>query len=104
MPKRRYCRVPVHNCGRQMATTKAKNGTPLPRSLATIGAIRREMVTLYRDAKAGKHDVQLVGRLVHLLNSLVALDRDHGFEERLDRLEGTVEQIKANGHGPHARV
>jgi hypothetical protein len=87
-----------------VTTTQAENGTPLPRSLATIGAIRREMVKLYRDAKAGKHDVQLVGRLVHLLNSLVALDRDHGFEERLDRLEGRVEQIKANGHGRHAHL
>jgi hypothetical protein len=87
-----------------VATPRAENGTPLPRSLATIGAIRREMVRLYRDAKAGKHDPQLIGRLVHLLNSLVALDRDHGFEERLNMLEATVAEIRKNGDARHARL
>jgi hypothetical protein len=83
-----------------VATRIAENGSPLPRTLASIGDIRRELVRLYRDAKAGKIEVQLLGRLVHLLNSLIALDRDHGFEERLSQLEGTIGQVKkANGHG-----
>jgi hypothetical protein len=92
-----------------MATTRGENGTPLPRSLATIAAIRREMVRVYRDAKAGRHDVQLIGRLCHILNSLVALDRDHGFEARLAALESALAERgaaprKPNGQHVNARL
>jgi hypothetical protein len=60
---------------------------PLPRSLADHGAIRRELVALYRQAKAGSIDPPLLGRLVHLLSILAGLIRDTDIEQRLARLE-----------------
>jgi len=46
---------------------------------------QRSMVRLYRQAKQGQIDPSLVGRLAHILNSLVSMDRDVDFAARLDR-------------------
>jgi len=64
-----------------------QNGLPLPRSLATIGHVRREIVSLYRQTKGGLIDAQLAGRLSHMLQLLTSIMRDHDLEERLLRLE-----------------
>jgi hypothetical protein len=58
--------------------------------LGNVRDIRKELVRVYRASKAGEIDIQLIGRLVHALNSLVAIDRDHGFEQRLDALESAL--------------
>jgi hypothetical protein len=77
-----------------VSITRGENGATLPRSLATIRDVRREMAAIYREAKGGRIDPQLLGRLVHTLNSLVALDRDHTFEQRIAALEAALA-----GHG-----
>jgi hypothetical protein len=58
------------------------------------------MVRVYRDAKAGKIDAQLVGRLVHTLDSLVAIDGDHDFERR-SRAPSPGSSAARNGGAGH---
>ena len=62
--------------------------------LGSVRDVRKEMVRVYRAAKRGEIDVQLVGRLVHTVNSLVAIGRDHCFEARIEALE---QGHRANG-------
>jgi hypothetical protein len=45
------------------------------------------MVSLYRQAKGGEIEISLVGRLAHILNSLVQLDQTFSIDERLAALE-----------------
>jgi hypothetical protein len=74
-----------------MARGAAENGMPLPRSLATIRAVRRECVPLYPSSqKAAASRPRMAGRLAMILQLLANLSRDHGFEERLDRLEAAT--------------
>jgi hypothetical protein len=81
--------------------------SPYRPRLGTIREVRKELVRVYREARRGEIDVQLIGRLVHCLNSLVAIDRDCGFEERLSALETALEQQQQpwdkNGHHHAAR-
>jgi hypothetical protein len=56
-----------------VAKAKGKTGTPLPRSLATRSAIRRELIQVYRATKTGELPPEMTGRLVHLLSVLASL-------------------------------
>ena len=90
-----------------MARATGENGLPLPRSLATVRAVRREAVSLYRQAKGGLIDAQMAGRLAMILQLLATLSRDHDFEERLERLEavatreGARHRTNGRGHAAH---
>jgi hypothetical protein len=57
----------------QVANAKAKSSTPLPRSLATKSAIRRELISIYRATKSSQLPPEMTGRLVHLLSVLAGL-------------------------------
>lgn len=72
------------------------NGLPLPRSLASLGEIRRELVNIYRLAKGGQIDPTLFGRLTHCLNTMASILKGHEFEQRLEALEERLGA--ANGH------
>jgi hypothetical protein len=88
-----------------VAVTKGPNGLPLPRSLASVGAIRRELVALYRQTKGGQVDPQTAGRLTHQLSVLVGIMRDHDLEVRIATLEERLElpPARPNGGQYHAR-
>jgi hypothetical protein len=58
------------------------------------------MVSLYRAAKAGKIDAQLIGRLTHILNSLVAIDREHSLLERIEAIERELGLVEARRRQP----
>jgi hypothetical protein len=70
----------------------------IPRTLATSRDCRREMVALYKQAKRLQIDPVLVGRLTHLLNSIVSVDTGVGLDARLRALEERLDVIKLNGH------
>jgi hypothetical protein len=88
-----------------MAVTIGPNGLPLPRSLATVGAVRRELVALYRQTKGGQIEPHTAGRLTHQLSVLVGIIRDHELEQRIAALEIRLEPSTArpNGGQYHAR-
>ena len=68
-----------------MATTKGENGLPLPRSLATRAAIRRELIQVYRQTKGGLLPPEMTGRLVHLLSILAGLTSQERPPTRAER-------------------
>ena len=86
--------------------SRAPTPLPLPRSLKDHRAIRRELASLYRQAKGGSIDPPLLGRLVHLLSVLAGIIRDTEVEARLAALEraarGEHEWLPANGADRHA--
>jgi hypothetical protein len=77
-----------------VALAKGENGNPLPRSLKTIAAVRRETVALYRQVKGGNVEPQLAGRLGYLLNLLVTISRDRDFEARIEALEQALADVQ----------
>jgi len=81
-----------------VAKTTAENGSRLPRSLNGHRAIRRELVALYREAKAGQVDPALTGRLVHLLATLSNTIEKHELEDRITTLEAAAGLGEPNGH------
>jgi hypothetical protein len=92
-----------------VARPTGENGTPLPRSLKTVAAVRREAVALYRQVKGGNVEPQLAGRLGYLLNLLVTISRDREFEARIEALEQALAEAqphraaRRNGHDAYAR-
>jgi hypothetical protein len=89
------------------AEDKSPDPLPLPRSLRDHRAIRRELAALYRQAKSGRIDPPLLGRLVHLLSVLGGIIRDIDLEARLARLEEQTAEPDlprpaVNGRGHHA--
>jgi hypothetical protein len=72
--------------------------------LRDIRGVRRELVRLFREGKAGLIDPQLFGRLTHCLNTLQAIDRGAMLEERLATVEAQLKRDRrvANGHDRHA--
>ena len=76
-----------------MPTAKAKVANPPPsrlprvKSLADLRSIRAECAALYRQAKAGRIEAGLFGRLTHCLGVLAGLIRDDALEARLSALE-----------------
>jgi hypothetical protein len=89
--------------------TDAAAGTatplPLPRTLATPRAVKRELISLYRQGKAGRVEPILLGKLAHILNSLTAMHRDIEIDQRLAalerRLDGELDHpAQPNGQAP----
>jgi hypothetical protein len=75
---------------------------PSLRSLRKLRGVRRELTVLYTEAKAGLHEAALVGRLVHCLNTIQAMDNGSLLEERLSAIEQKLGITKTNGNS-HAR-
>ncbi len=72
------------------ATTGAPDPTP-PKppkiKLNSIGDVRREMGTIYREARAGKLDISDAGRLAYVLTGIGKLIEVELIEQRLAELE-----------------
>ncbi|MDZ4252668.1 MAG: hypothetical protein U1A72_08880 [Sulfuritalea sp.] len=69
------------------ATTGAPDPTPAKIKLNSIGDVRREMATIYREARAGKADISDVGRLAYVLTGIGKLIEVELIEQRLLELE-----------------
>ena len=72
-----------------------ENGSPLPRSLSDLRAVKREMAQLYRQTKGGLIEPQLCGRLAHLLGLIAGVIKHYDLEERLDALERRMAEAGA---------
>jgi hypothetical protein len=81
-----------------MADPPKELSHPTPRALRDLRGIRRQLVTIYREAKAGLVEPQLFGRLVNCLNTLQAIDNNKLVEERMSEIEAKLAITKPNGH------
>jgi hypothetical protein len=82
----------------QMAEPPKELSHPAPRALANIRGVRRQLVALFREGKAGLIDHQRLGKLIHALNVLQNMDNGRLFEERLLEVERRLGTIRPNGH------
>ena len=69
------------------ATTGAPDPTPPKIKLNSIGDVRREMATIYREARAGTADIGDVGRLAYVLTGIGKMIEMELIEKRLAQLE-----------------
>lgn len=69
------------------ATTGAPDPPPPKIKLNSIGDVRREMATIYREARAGKLDISDAGRLAYVLTGIGKLIEVELIEGRLAELE-----------------
>lgn len=69
------------------ATTGAPDPTPPKIKLNSLGDVRREMATIYREARAGKIDISDAGRLAYVLTGIGKLIEVEQIEQRLNQLE-----------------
>ena len=72
-------------------TIDGATGTPDPTppkiKLNSLGDVRREMATIYREARAGKLDISDAGRLAYVLTGIGKLIEVEQIEQRLNQLE-----------------
>jgi hypothetical protein len=68
-------------------TTGKPDPTPPKIKLNSIGDVRREMGTIYREARAGKLDISDAGRLAYVLTGIGKLIEVELIEQRLTQLE-----------------
>ena len=69
------------------AATGAPDPTPPKIKLNSIGDVRREMATIYREARAGTVDISDAGRLAYVLTGIGKLIEVELIEQRLLELE-----------------
>lgn len=69
------------------ATTGKPDPTPPKIKLSNIEDVRREMATIYREARAGKIDISDAGRLAYVLTGIGKLIEVEQIEFRLLELE-----------------
>jgi hypothetical protein len=69
------------------ATTGKPDPTPPKIKLNSIGDVRREMGTIYREARAAKLDISDAGRLAYVLTGIGKLIEVELIEQRLAELE-----------------
>ncbi len=69
------------------ATTGEPTPTPSKIKLNTIGDVRREMATIYREARAGNLDISDAGRFAYVLTGIGKLIEVELIEQRLAQLE-----------------
>ena len=68
-------------------TTGKPDPTPPKIKLSSIEDVRREMATIYREARAGKLDISDAGRLAYILTGVGKLVEVEQVEKRLIELE-----------------
>jgi hypothetical protein len=74
---------------------------PLPRALSNPRGVRRQLVAIFREGKAGLIEPALLGKLIHALNTLQAMDNGRLLDERLAEVErrlGLGSSPRPNGH------
>lgn len=72
------------------ATTGELDPPPPKIKLNSIGDVRREMATIYREARAGKLDISDAGRFAYVLTGIGKLIEVELIEQRLAQLEGKL--------------
>jgi hypothetical protein len=73
--------------------------------MRTIKGVRAQLIQLFREGKAGLIEPALLGRLIHCLNVIQALDQGAGAADRLEALEQRIAALRPNGHvRPGARL
>lgn len=88
------------SCGKKSAGTQAGGGNvvPLPPrpkiDLHDGHAIRRELATLYRDARANRINTRDATRLAYILDMLRKAYETCVLQDRLEQLEKTIEHGK----------
>jgi hypothetical protein len=65
-------------------------------ALSTMGHIRKELASLYREARTGGIDISDATKLGYLLQILAKVIEQSEFEERVERLEREFENEKFN--------
>ncbi len=68
-------------------TSGKPDPTPPKIKLNSIGDVRREMATIYREARAGTTDISDAGRLAYVLTGIGKLIEVELIEQRLQQLE-----------------
>jgi hypothetical protein len=68
-------------------TTGEPDPTPPKIKLNSLGDVRREMATIYREARAGTVDISDAGRLAYILTGIGKLVEAEQIEIRLIELE-----------------
>jgi len=76
-----------------------KNSDPTPRRyrLGTMGGIRRELSQVYKLARSGELELQSATKLAFILSTLSKISEAELLEDRLVRLEHTLE-ARENGN------
>lgn len=92
-PTKRDLDAPV----RLVPHATSKDPTPRRFSLNSLRGIRREMGQVYRLARTGDMDVAEACRYAYLLTTLGRLSESELIEDRLARLEHTIEE-QGNGN------
>lgn len=69
------------------ATTGKTDPTPPKIKLNSIEDVRREMATIYREARTGKMDIADAGRFAYVLTSIGKLIEAETIERRIAALE-----------------
>ena len=79
--------------------SSAEHSDPTPRRyrLGTMGGIRRELSQVYKLARSGELELQDATKLAYLLSTLSKISEAELLEDRLTRLEHTLEE-KENGN------
>ena len=68
-------------------TTGQPDPTPPRIKLSSIEDVRREMATIYREARAGRVDIGDAGRLAYILAGIGKMIEIVELEKRLEKLE-----------------
>ena len=68
-------------------TTGQPDPTPHRIKLSSIEDVRREMATIYREARAGRVDIGDAGRLAYILAGIGKMIEIGELEKRLEKLE-----------------
>jgi hypothetical protein len=82
----------------QVAGPLTELSYPAPRALRDVHYIRRELCTIYREAKSGLIEPALFGRLVACLTAILQLENGKLLDDRLAEVERRIAAIKPNGH------
>lgn len=75
-------------------TTGRPDPTPPKIKLNSLEDVRREMATIYREARAGKMDIADTGRLAYVLTGIGKIIEASEIERRITELETLQEQRK----------
>lgn len=71
----------------RLAAGAAPPTPPRVGALSTIGRCRKELASLYRDARQGHISAQQAAKLAYLLNILAGMIESQEVEARLEKLE-----------------
>ena len=87
-----------------MATPPLEVHHPSAKSMSAVRGIRRALVRLFQEGKAGLIEPTLLGRLIHCLNVLQNMDSNVLLEKRIEALEARLADMRPNGRAPNGRA